>query len=272
MQSFSHQQPYRQHAVWQESLILGFIWAIIGLIFSSILVIMLSLFQQLEYGAISFGLAPALAGAVGALFYGSLRLAFMAAIAALIGSFGYLAIYPMQTISPLAMLWVSGSAGVIVGAHYGQFVKGSRVQNATAKALAGLYSGFIAGIPLSAMAALSEHPNVGIVAAILTPLTGVIYVYTVDYFVHHLKGQPPAVISGALAGGGVAGLIGIAVWAFAGVFNSTITATASQAVHYFWAMLPQAAMGGMISGFVAGAVLATIGVKRPNELKEKKNP
>jgi hypothetical protein len=246
------------HPVWQESLILGLIWATVGLIYSAILVMMLSLLRQLDYGAISFGIAPALAGAVGALFYGSLRLAFLATLAALIGSFGYLAVFSMQSINPLAMLWVSGTAGVIVGAHYGQLVKGSRVQNATGKALAGFYSGFLAGIPLAAMAALSEVPRVGMAAAILTPLTGMIYVLTVDYFVRHLHGQPPALISGALAGGVVAGLIGISVWIFAGVFNSTITATASGAVRYFWAELPQAAMGGMIGGFVAGAVLAAI--------------
>jgi hypothetical protein len=115
----------------QEALIMGFVWATVGLIYSAIFVAMLAFFRQFEIGPLAAGLAASLAGAVGALFYGSLRLAFLSTVAALIASFGYLAFLPTQTISPLEMLGVSGLAGVIVGGHYGQFMKESRVCQAT---------------------------------------------------------------------------------------------------------------------------------------------
>jgi hypothetical protein len=250
---------------WQEALIFGFIWAIVGAIYGAILVAMLAFFRHLEVGSLGVGLAASLAGAAGALFYGSLRLAFLATIAALIASFGYLTVFPMQAISPLAMLAVSGLAGVIVGSHYGYLIKGSRVRQATGKALAGLYAGFVAGMPLAAVIALYGEVETGVAAATLTPLTGLVYVLSVRRVVALLQDQPPAPWSGALAGGGVAGLIGIAVWAFAGIFNSTITATATDAVRFAWAELPQAALGGMIGGFLAGAAVAAVGLRWLND-------
>jgi hypothetical protein len=250
-------------------LTLGVIWAMVGLIYSTIFVAMLAFFNGLRAGPMSLGLAASLAGAVGALFYASLRLALLATVAALIAAFGYLAALPMQTVSPLEMLGVSALAGVIVGGHYGCLMKGSRVCRATGKTLAGLYAGFVAGMGLAALAAWSGTLDIAIAIAIavatalLTPLTGVVYVVAEPRVVAHLCGQPPPVVSGALVGGGVEGLIGIAVWAFAGILSSTVTGDATGAVRYAWGQLPQAALGGMISGSVAGAALAAAGVPLP---------
>jgi hypothetical protein len=251
-------QPHtRSH----EVLVMGLVWAIVGLIYSAIFVAMLAFFRTFDMGAMATGLAASLAGAVGALFYGSLRLAFLSTVAALIAAFGYLTVLPMQSISPLEILAVSGFAGIIVGGHYGHLMRGSRVCQATGKTLAGLYAGFLAGMPLAALTGVLGELATGVAAAALTPLTGLVYVLAMPRVVRSLCGQPPPIFSGALVGGSVAGLIGIAVWAFAGIFNSTITGTATDAVRFAWAELPAAAMGGMIGGFLAGAALAAAGTR-----------
>jgi hypothetical protein len=157
------------HSRWQEALVFGFIWSIVGAIYGAILVAMLAFFRHFDVGGISIGLAASLAGAVGALFYGGLRLAFLSTVAALIAAFGYLSVFPMQAISPLAMVAVSGTAGVIVGGHYGYLMKGSRVSQATGKALAGLYAGLVAGIPLAAVVGLFGEVPTGVAAATLAP-------------------------------------------------------------------------------------------------------
>jgi ABC-type transporter Mla maintaining outer membrane lipid asymmetry permease subunit MlaE len=87
-----------------------------------------------------------------------------------------------------------------------------------------------------------------------------------------LRGQPSAILSGALAGGSVAGLMGVAVWAFVGIFNSTVTGNATPMVRQAWAMLPDAALGGAISGFVAGALLAAVGMKLLGDIDENAGP
>ena len=126
----------------------------------------------------------------------------------------------------------------------------------------GLFSGLIAGVPVSLAAMLlGEGLDVGLAAALLTPFTGLIYVLSVNRFVARLCVQPPPALSGALVGGGVAALVGVAVWAFAGIFNSTITGAATEAVRFAWTMLPQAVGGGMLGGFIAGAALGAVGMK-----------
>jgi hypothetical protein len=244
-----------------DALVMGFIWAVVGVIYSIILVVMLAYFRQFDIGGIAIGLAASLAGAVGALFYGSLRLAVLATLAALIAAFGYLTALPFQAVSAMEILAVSGFAGLIVGGHYGHLMTDSRVHQATAKTLTGLYAGFVAGMPLAALTGVYGELPPALSAAVLTPLTGVLYVLALKRIIDILQGQPSPLVSGALVGGGVAGLMGIAVWAFVGIFNSTVTGGATQAVRFAWAALPEAAMGGAIGGFIAGALLAAVGMK-----------
>jgi len=249
------------HPPLHEALVLGFIWAVVGVIYSTILVIMLVFFQRLELGAIAIGLAASLAGAVGALFYGSLRLALLATMAALIAAFGYLYAMPFQAVSPREMLLVSGLAGIIVGGHYGYLITDSRVHQATAKTLTGLYAGFVAGMPMVAVTGWYGEPGPALMAAILTPLTGLIYVLALRRIIALLQGQPSAIVSGALVGGGVAALMGIAVWAFVGIFNTTVTGDATELVRLAWTVLPDAVLGGALGGFIAGALLAAVGMR-----------
>jgi hypothetical protein len=260
------------HTPLHEALVLGFIWSVVGAIYSTILVIMLVFFQKLELGAMAIGLAASMAGAVGALFYSSLRLALLSTMAALIAAFGYLYALPLQSVSPEEMLVLSGFAGLIVGGHYGYLVTDSRVQQATAKTLTGLYAGFVAGIPMVAVSGLYGALNPALYAAVLTPLTGLLYVLALRRIIDFLRGQPSAILSGALAGGSVAGLMGVAVWAFVGIFNSTVTGNATPMVRQAWAMLPDAALGGAISGFVAGALLAAVGMKLLGDIDENAGP
>jgi len=67
------------------------------------------------------------------------------------------------------------------------------------------------------------------------------------------------VLSGALVGGGVAGLVGIAAWAFISIFNGAVTGAAADAVRFAWTELPHAALGGVAGGFLAGMAMAAVG-------------
>jgi hypothetical protein len=260
------------HPPLHEALILGFIWSVVGVIYSIVLVVMLVFFRELQLGPMAIGLAAAMAGAVGALFYGSLRLALLATMAALIAAFGYLYVLPFQAVTPQEMLAVSGFAGLIVGGHYGYLMTDSRVYQATAKTLTGLYAGFVAGIPMVALSSLYQDPNPAWYAAVLTPLTGVLYVLALRRIIDLLQGQPSAIVSGALVGGGVAGLMGVAVWAFVGIFNTTVTGNATPMVRQAWAMLPDAALGGGLGGFVAGTLLAAVGMRLQGDVGQLTGP
>ncbi len=250
-----------QKVHWQEAIALGVVWAVVGCIYSTILLAMLAFFQRHDVGTYSIGLATALAGMVGALFYGSVRLAFLASLAALIAAFGYLYFIPVLEVTAENILLVSALAGVIVGGHYGHLIRESRVCRAPSKALTGLYAGFVAGLPLVVLDAWLGPVGVGPAAVLATALTGVLYIFNVRRMAALMQLPVSAVFSGALVGGGVAAMVGIAVWAFIGSFDSTLTGAATPAVRFAWANWPAAAAGGAGAGFVAGVAMARAGFR-----------
>jgi hypothetical protein len=127
-------------------------------------------------------------------------------------------------------------------------------------------SGLGAGLSVALTAMWLDDYRVGWVAMVLTPVTGLLYLGTVNRLVPCLRRQPPPSLSGAVVGGGVAGLFGIAVWAFVGTFSSTVTGSATEAVRVAWNMLGEAVTGGMLGGFTAGAIVAALGMRWPAEL------
>jgi len=235
----------------EEGLLRGFIWAYVGGVFGAVFLGLLRIIELLDLPLLPEVPAAAAAGAVSALFYGSMRLAVLAAMAGTVASFGFLALMT-TAVAPVVMAFTSGFAGLLLGAFYGRFVRSSRVFRADAKTLAGLLAGVFGALVLLGIGSVFGQLPLWATTAILCPTIGLIYILIAPWFVRHFHNLLPPVGDGALVGAGVAAFVGLAVWVMVGQINPQVTGPYAEMARHILDRLPEAAAGAMAGAALAG--------------------
>lgn len=241
-----------------EVIFTGLIWAYMGIIFGTVFVGLVRFFEQLSWPVLAEIPAAALAGAIGAVFYGSMQLTVFAAMAGTLASFGFLALAP-GPVHPLHMLGASALGGFLVGAAYGQGFKNSRVYRADAKIVAGLCAGIISSALLSALFIVAGRLPLWATTMFLCGATGFTYSLIVPGLIKRLHDLLPPAGDGAVVGAGVAGFVGLMIWVMVAELDSQYTGPYTVLAHNFLERLPEAAGGAALGGAVAGIVVAITG-------------
>ena len=193
----------------EELTLRGAIWALVGMLFGFLFVVIaesVGAGYPEPYGAV---LATVGAAALTSLFYGSMRLTVMVA------NFTFIAmlVYTWQAPATLGLeplVFIGGGLGMAVGAAYGLKDKRSRVFCAEAKLIAGAVSGIIAGIIGLLATAFFDGVSSAATAIVVAPIAILAYVRIAGWFIsrcHHLL---PAGVNGAFVGlavGCVTGLV-----------------------------------------------------------------
>ena len=246
-------------------LVRGLVWALIGLIYAPLFLGLLAIFRDLGLGHAAFVPAAALASAAGATLYGARQVALAGTAIGLTVASLVLLTSP-QTLG----LWGAVGLAVLVGAALGwwvDFPERCSLQ-VPAKAVAGLTAGALCGGVLAL--AESLHPfefRSASTLAFLVSVTGVVYVATVTWWVHHamaggnrhcdlIEVGVVAVLAGLAAGG---------LWLGAGPLMGLGESGLSAAMANLEAELPLATVGAVLGGAVAGVLLEAFGFRWVND-------
>jgi hypothetical protein len=235
-----------------EALIRGAVWALIGVIYGFLLVVMLRGLPADLFPYTGYPITVVTAGALGALLYGSMRLTVMVSIYAAIAVSIEFVVYPDTP--TLMMLVLTGAAiGFVVGLIYGRYVLSSRVYRADAKILAGSFAGAVASLSALIPAVLFEPLPDFLLAMILCPLTGMLYMAVLPWFIHRFSDLLPPIADGALVGTGAGGLMGLLFSIMIGTLHGTLNPADEQLVAEILVAWPMASLGGALGAFLIGA-------------------
>lgn len=237
------------------------IWSLIGLIYAPLFAAFQVLFEGAGLAHTAYIPAAALAGAIGAAFYGARQVALAGTgIGLVVGSLLFVVLPGPVT------LWQVVLGAAAVGAALGGLVRfPDRCSfNVPGKTLAGLAMGSFGG----ALLALAEwlHPqsfNIAGAVAFLVSVNGVLYVATVRWWVGLTRMRPGqacnviealviAVLAAAAAG---------SLWVISGPLVGVVDDVwqgliAAMHREIFWALA-----GGLFGGAVAGAMMEAFGFR-----------
>lgn len=238
------------------------VWGLIGLIYAPLFIGLAAILTRLGAGPAAYTIAAALAGAAGAVLYGSHELALVATgIGAVVG------VLLLTTAADL--LNFAQCVAVVAGlaALVGLLVPfpGQCTRQVPAKAMAGLSSGAVCGLGLVLAQSLSASAiPLYAILAFLVAVNGVLYVVTVRVWITlaaRLRGPgSPCRLVESLVLATLAGLAAGSVWLMAGPLLGESSGLVGAVGTAIYAGLPQAAAGGIIGGVVAGALLETFGL------------
>jgi len=232
------------------------IWSLVGLIYAP-------LFTALKIGLYAFGLgaagympAAALAGAVGAAFYGARQVALVATGIGL-GVASLLVAFAPQSLDSLSIAGIATLVGVGLGLLVRFPDRCSR--GVPGKALAGLTAGLVCGSLLAlAEATLAFTLPVAAVVAFLVSVNGILYVVSVRWWVEltvrHAKSAYCNLIESIVIGI-LAACAATALWLVAGPLLGLLGASELQLSSALHREIPLAIMGGLLGGAVGGALL-----------------
>lgn len=238
----------------QRALIRAMVWATIGAIYAPLLVVLHALLIPAMGPAAYIG-AAAVAGAVGAAFYGARQVALVASV--------------IGAISALLVLVVLDGAGsfelvaalaAVAGIGTGLAVRfPSRcTAHVPAKVVTGGLTGALCGGMLAAAAGLNGPMlSLPVAVAFLVSVNGVVYVSSVpllarlgaavpDRFCNVVEGLVLAVIAVIVAG---------SVWGFSGMLLEEQRDLLIAVIDGTSAEVPMAVAAGMVAGAVTGALL-----------------
>lgn len=237
----------------REALIRGAIWAFIGLLYAMLFVFFSVFSGYWKLPAEPYFVALLLSGTIGAIIYSSMRLAvFMAGLLFPISIFYFTLSDGNMTLT--ALLKILLPAGLVIGGLYSLFAKGSRIDCADAKTLAGFCVGGILGLGyLLAEPWLKQIPLPWLVA-IACPVTGMLYVFVVPTFIRLYRDLLPPVGDGALVGGFVAIFIAFCSFIMASSIDSSMAGTLMPEVEQVLERLPLAMLGGLLGAGCAGII------------------
>lgn len=235
----------------KEALIRGAIWAFIGLLYAMLFVFIAAFAKHWQLPIDPNLFAGVLAGTIGALIYSSMRLAvLMTTIISPLSIFYFiLSDHPVDLFNLLILVSV---AGAVIGALYGIFSMGSRVNRADAKTLAGFCAGWLASLAYLLVTGLSGPISINIIVALLCPLTGVLYVAMVPGFIKLYDNLLPPVGDGLMVGVGVSGFIALCFFVMIGSIDDSVAGPLAAALATVEENLPGAVVGGIIGGGLAG--------------------
>ncbi|MGD8912855.1 MAG: hypothetical protein PVI97_04175 [Candidatus Thiodiazotropha sp.] len=237
----------------KEALIRGAIWAFIGLLYAMLFVFLAAFADHWQLPIDPNLFAGVLAGTLGALIYSSMRLAvLMTTIISPISIFYFIiSDHPIDLLILVALVSV---VGAVVGALYGVFSMGSRVNRADAKTLAGFSAGWLASLLYLLVISLTAPIAINIVVAILCPLTGILYVALVPGFIKLYDNLLPPVGDGLIVGVGVSGFIALCLFVMIGTIDSDVAGPFITALEVIHGNLPGAIVGGIFGAGLAGIV------------------
>lgn len=237
----------------------GLIWSLIGLIYAPLFAGMHVIFHGQGFGHAALIPAAALAGGVGAAFYGARQVALVGTVVGVVVATTVLFVIP-----GIVPLWQVTLPAAAVGAALGGVVRfPDRCSvNVPGKTLAGLMTGAACG----ALLALAEpwHPqdfHIMGTLAFLVSVNGVLYVASVRWWMGLTRcnrGQPCNLIE-ALVIAALAATAAGALWAVAGPLIGAVDHTARATLDIIHQQVPLAILGGMLGGGVGGAVLEAFG-------------
>ena len=235
-----------------EALIRGAVWALVGVIYGFLLVVLLHALPVDRFPYLGYPIAVIAASALGALLYGSMRLTVMVSIyAAIAVAIAFVSVPGQRTL--VVLISTGAVIGLVAGMLYGRYVLGSRVYRADAKLLAGIFAGAIASISALIPALLFEPLPNFLLAMILCPLTGMLYMAVLPWFVHRFSDLLPPVADGALVGTGAGGLMGLLFAIMVGTLHGYLPEDEELQVMAILSAWPAASAGGALGAFLVGA-------------------
>ncbi len=235
----------------REAAIRGGIWAFIGLLYAVLFVFFVVFSPRWNLPADPVFVAAVLSGTIGALIYSSMRLAVLMA--------GLL--FPISIIKftlgggeldLISLLIVMVPAGAVMGAIYGYFSRGSRIRWADAKSLAGFSVGVLVGLLYMMLSSQLQGVTLAWLVAVMSPLTGVLYVALVPTFIRLYDDLLPPFGDGALVGGFVAVFIGICSFVMASSIDTAMAGSLLPQVERVLEQLPTAMLAGVVGAGLAG--------------------
>jgi hypothetical protein len=210
-----------------ETAVRGAIWALIGVIFGFLFVVIAELLADQVGPPYAVPAAIVLAAGLTSLFYGSMRLAVLVANLTFIA----IMLFTWQSGGGATLdllVFLGGGLGLAVGAAYGWYDKGSRVCCADAKTIAGLVAGGVAAMAVAPLALLVADIDGRWLAMIGAPLALLVYVSIARWFIDRCHGLFPPVVDGALVGLGVGVFIGLLCLIIAGALDAALLSEPAQ--------------------------------------------
>jgi hypothetical protein len=210
-------------------------------------------------------LAAALAGAVGAVVYSSMRLTLLAAGACAL-LFAVVELASVALRARVGELWVPellvGGAvlvGALAGAFYGHSYRQSRIYRALPKIVAGLFAGLLVGAGWWFLRQVVGEVALPLSIAVLCPLVGWSYVWLAGVLVRAWGHRLAPAIDAALVGGAVSGLVALGFWATAGTLQPDMAGGAVETIRSAVDQVPVAILAGWLGGMVAGFTRGILG-------------
>jgi len=239
----------------------GLVWGLIGLIYAPLFIGLTAIFERLGLGPPAYAAAAALAGAAGAALYGSHELALVGA-----GIGAGAGVLLLTTAGDLLSFGQSVLVAAGLAALVGLLVSfpGQCTRQVPGKVLAGLTTGAACGALLALAGPLSPAPLSPVaVLAFLVSVNGALYVASVRWWTGlvgrlRIRARPCRVIE-ALVLATLAGLAAGSVWLLAGPLHGDSSGLVAGVGTAIYTGLPLAALGGVLGGAVAGALLEAFG-------------
>lgn len=208
----------RPSSLQEEIALRGAVWALVGVIFGLLFVMLVEALRDHLASPGAFAVATVGAAALTALFYGSMRLT------VLVANFTFIAMlaYVWQVGAPLVLeplVFIGAGTGLAVGALYGLKDKASRVYCAEAKIIAGAAAGVLGAALAVLPGLLIAEPPVTLIAMLVVPVTVLLYIRLSGWFIARCHRLLPAFIDGAVVGFGVGGVTGMVFLIFAGTLD-----------------------------------------------------
>ncbi len=234
-----------------EALIRGAIWAFIGLLYAMLFVFIAAFASHWRLPIDPNLFAGVLAGTLGALIYSSMRLAVL--MTTIISPFSiFYFILSEHPIDLHLLLILVSILGAVVGALYGIFSMGSRVNRADAKTLAGFSAGWLASLAYLLVNSAAGPIPIAMAVALLCPFTGILYVAMVPGFIKLYDNLLPPVGDGLMVGVGVSGFIALCFFVMIGTIDDSVAGDLTAALDVIRENLPGAVAGGIIGAGLAG--------------------
>jgi hypothetical protein len=242
----------------------GTIWGIIGLIYAPLLVALREIFLEQGWGHWAYVPAAAIAGGVGAAFYGARQVAIMGALLGVaVGS--VLLLFADGPIS----VWRVALPAVAVGLIAGSLVRfPDRCSlHVPGKTLSGLTTGAGCGLLLAAVEPLRPGGfPIAASVAFLVSVNGILYVASVRWWVDHVEQRLPCNAVEALVIALLAGLVAASLWIVSGPLVGIVDAAQDLIIRRMHESIAAAMLGAALAGAVTGALLEAFDVKWVHDL------
>ncbi len=249
--------PFRPRLIFLR----GLIWSLIGLIYAPLFASLHTLFHGLGLGHGAMIPAAALAGSVGAAFYGGRQVALAGTVVGVLIATAILLVLPGEI-----GLWQVAVPAAGVGAVLGGFVRFPHrcSMQVPAKVMAGMGAGAIGATLLALVEPLhTQDFHITGTSAFLVAVNGVLYVATVSWWIRLVRfgrGRPCHVVA-ALVIALLAATAAGSVWVVAAPLIGAVDHAARTTLAVIHQQVPLALLGGMLGGAVGGATLEAFGFK-----------